>query len=82
MKTYIEFLKTEQKGIWASIQKAASEGLILIDEEHDSVTATNRLLLSYPGLHEVLNMLSEDWTLAQGKEHGSSIIQELMREDD
>ncbi|PCI28991.1 MAG: hypothetical protein COB67_05245, partial [SAR324 cluster bacterium] len=58
-QTYISYLKLEQPQIWLSILRAAEDGLIFVDEANDSVTATARLLLTYPDLHEVFNMLTE-----------------------
>ena len=58
---YIAYLKLNQPQIWLSLKKAAADGLIFIDEEADAITASNRLLLTYPNLHEVLNLLVESW---------------------
>jgi hypothetical protein len=57
----IEHLKTEKAATWALLQDAASKGLVVIDEQTDSVTATNRLLLTYPGLHNILATISNAW---------------------
>ena len=59
--TFIDYLKNEQPHIWESISKAADEGLTVIDETNDAVTAANRLLLTYPDLHVVLNFLVDSW---------------------
>lgn len=34
---------------------AEKDGLVVIDRETDAVTGTNRLLLAFPGLHDVLH---------------------------
>lgn len=57
----IEHLKTHQPRTWALLEDAAKGGLIAIDEETDAVTATNRLLLTYPGLHDALATLTNAW---------------------
>ena len=59
--TYIGSLKKKQPQLWNTIVSAAEQGLIIIDEENDAVTATNRLLLTYPGLHDVLSYLNDQW---------------------
>jgi primosomal protein N' (replication factor Y) len=35
--------------------------LIIVDEENDAITATNRLLWVYPGIHEALNVIINQW---------------------
>ena len=57
----VEYLKREQPSTWTLLQQAALTGLVLIDEATDAVTATNRLLLTYPGLHEQLSTLTNSW---------------------
>jgi hypothetical protein len=57
----IEHLKTRQPATWAMLELAALDGLVVIDEETDAVTATNRLLLTYPGLHDILATLTNAW---------------------
>lgn len=57
----IEHLKTHQPRTWALLEHAAKDGLVAIDEETDAVTATNRLLLTYPGLHDALATMTNAW---------------------
>lgn len=57
----IEHLKTRQPATWALLKAAAADGLVVIDEETDPFTATNRLLLTYPGLHDTLATLTNAW---------------------
>lgn len=64
--TFITSLKKEQPELWAVIAKAAKEGLIFVDEENDAVTATNRLLITYPGLHEILQFITDQWYASEG----------------
>ena len=67
MKKYslIESIKVVQPQLWEVIQSAAKEGLIVLDEGSDAITATNRLLLTYPGLHEVLAFITDQWVEAE-----------------
>lgn len=76
--SYINYLKLEQPELWLSILRAQKMGLIYVDEENDAVTATNRLLLTYPDLHEVLNMLSDSWMQQKGLEIGKETIHNLI----
>lgn len=55
-------IKAGAPRLWESLEHAATLGLIFIDEEHDAVTATNRLLLTYPDLHGVLNQIIDHWS--------------------
>jgi len=55
-------IKAGAPKLWESLEHAAGLGLIFIDEEHDAVTATNRLLLTYPDLHGVLNQIIDHWS--------------------
>ncbi|PCI29574.1 MAG: hypothetical protein COB67_03620 [SAR324 cluster bacterium] len=79
-QTYISYLKLEQPQIWLSILRASEDGLIFVDEDHDSVTATARLLLTYPDLHEVLNMLTENWIKLKSEETGHNLLQNLLQQ--
>ena len=58
---FIPYLKSKHKGTWQTLLLAAADGLVVIDEDNDAVTATNRLLFTYPGLHEVLQCLTDTW---------------------
>ncbi|WP_320044650.1 hypothetical protein [uncultured Desulfobacter sp.] len=55
-------IKAGAPKLWESLEHAATLGLIFIDEEHDAVTATNRLLLTYPDLHGALNQIIDHWS--------------------
>ena len=61
VSSFIESMKTDQPMIWAKLLEAAADGLVFIDEETDAVTATNRLLLTYPDLHDLLNFFTDQW---------------------
>ena len=77
-ESYIDYLKFKKPQIWASIKNAAQEGLIYIDEANDAVTATNRLLLTYPDLHEVLSMLNDTWARETAAKTGKDLFSELL----
>jgi hypothetical protein len=57
----IEYLRRRQPSSWALLKMAAAQGLVVIDEDTDSITATNRLLLTYPGLHDVISMIVDSY---------------------
>ena len=58
---FLKSVKEEHPNLWESIRQAAKSGLILIDEQNDSITATNRLLFTYPDLHEAISTLINEW---------------------
>ncbi|MDX2470972.1 MAG: hypothetical protein QNL04_10400 [SAR324 cluster bacterium] len=76
--SYIEYVKTKEPRMWASLEGAAKEGLIFIDEKNDAITATNRLLLTYPALHEIINYLVGEWKAEQAKTIGFDHIKSLL----
>ena len=57
----IEHLKTRQPATWALLKLAAIDGLVVIDEETDAVTANNQLLQTYPGLRSTISTLVDSW---------------------
>lgn len=74
--SFICSLQREQPQLWQTIVSAANEGLIIIDQENDAVTATNRLLLTYPGLHDILAFITDQWTENQmnTKKHFQNLV--------
>lgn len=74
--SFISSLQREQPQLWQTIVSAANEGLIIIDQENDAVTATNRLLLTYPGLHDILAFITNQWTENQmnTKKHFQNLV--------
>ena len=80
MSSYIEYVKAKEPRLWGTLQAAAADGLIFIDEKTDAITATNRLLLTYPDLHEVLNMLCTTWRNDQAKDLGKDLIKQLLED--
>ncbi|MBF0371351.1 MAG: hypothetical protein HQL52_18065 [Magnetococcales bacterium] len=59
---FIEFVKNRQPGMWTLIEKARENGLIVVDEANDAITATNRLMWTNPVLHDCLATLVDQWT--------------------
>ncbi len=76
--SFIDYLQSEQPDIWNSIKDAAAEGLILIDEDNDAVSATNRLLLTYPDLHAVLNLLVDSWVRTKSEDFASKALNTIL----
>jgi hypothetical protein len=60
--TFIGKIKKEQPALWEQMVKIAKDGLIVIDEKNDAVTATNRLLWTYPGIHDALSTIINEWS--------------------
>lgn len=67
---FIDYIKIRNPSVWASLEYAAQEGLVYIDADSDAVTASNRLLLTYPDLHEVLSTLINQWAESAEIDHG------------
>lgn len=76
---FTAYLQRYQPKVWESLVSAASDGLILIDEETDSVTPTNRLLLTYPDLHAVLCFLIDTWAVREKEAHGEASWQLFVK---
>jgi hypothetical protein len=66
---FISYIKIKNPSVWASLEYAAQEGLVYIDVESDAVTASNRLLLTFPDLHEVLSTLINQWAESAEIDH-------------
>lgn len=64
----ISELKNQQPLVWQLLQQAEQEGLIVIDESVDAMTPTNRLLWTYPGLHQVLIRIINELTENQNSD--------------
>lgn len=75
---YIDYLKIQHPKIWESLNRAAQDGLVYIDHEADSVTATNRLLLTYPDLHDILNVINEEWYKDKAIKAGEDQFKDLI----
>jgi len=76
---FTSYLQEHQPKVWISLVQAAGEGLIVIDEELDSVTATNRLLITYPDLHAVLCFLIDNWAVREKENHGEASWEMLIK---
>jgi hypothetical protein len=85
-KGFIETIKQDQPALWELIKLHSQSGLIVVDEENDAVSATNRLLWTYPGLHEALNTVINNWNFTSiedtAKENFSDILQNLNTKKD
>ncbi|HCY85563.1 MAG TPA: hypothetical protein DHV36_10550 [Desulfobacteraceae bacterium] len=55
-------IRQQSPELWKALKNGESQGLIFLDEANDAVSATNRLLLTYPDLHEVVNQIVDQWT--------------------
>lgn len=75
---FISELKNQQPLVWQLLQQAEVEGLIHIDESVDAITPTNRLLWTYPGLHEVLVRIINELIENQHTDFGQ--VTHLLRE--
>ena len=80
-KGFIDSIKQEQPALWELIKLHSKSGLIVVDEENDAVSATNRLLWTYPGLHEALNTIINNWNNSSlekmAKENFSQILKNI-----
>lgn len=54
---FVGYLKREQRATWTLLKISEKDGLVVIDPEADAVTGTDRLLLTFPGLHDILTTL-------------------------
>ncbi|BHH86200.1 hypothetical protein [Desulforhopalus sp. 52FAK] len=81
---FIDYIKIKRPSVWTSLEYAAQEGLVYIDTDSDAVTASNRLLLTYPGLHEILSTLISQWAESADSNHNflHDILNQEKREHD
>lgn len=77
---FLENIKKTEPLLWQSIEKTSKEGLIFIDEQNDSITPTNRLLLTYPDLHETISVLINSWSEREEKNNAKYIFNEIIKE--
>jgi hypothetical protein len=79
--TFIGKIKKEQPALWEQIVTISKDGLIIVDEENDAVTATNRLLWTYPGIHDALATIVDQWSnkhsQKDSEENFKNIIQNI-----
>ena len=76
---FIESIKQTQPALWDSIVANSKTGLIVIDEQNDAVTATNRLLLTYPDLHLTLTSLISSWNEQHLKQNSEQNFKNLIQ---
>jgi hypothetical protein len=77
---FIESIKQTQPALWDSIVSNAKTGLIVIDEKNDAITATNRLLLTYPDLHLAISSLINSWNEQTLKQTSQTNFKELIKD--
>ena len=76
---FIEYIKKKNHAVWERLEYAAQEGLVYIDIDSDAVTASNRLLLTYPDLHEVLSTLINQW--AESADFTFVFLRDILNEE-
>jgi hypothetical protein len=76
---FLKSVKTTHPDLWDTIEKTSKQGLILIDEENDSITATNRLLFTYPDLHEAISVLINSWEENHLQQNSKTYFNEIMK---
>ena len=75
---FIESIKKEQPSLWEVLKKTANNGLVIIDEQNDAVTATNRLLWTYPDLHLTISSLINSWNEKDLEKNSEANFKELI----
>lgn len=78
--SYLTYIKQQQPQIWKELTKAKEEGLIYIDEVNDAISASNRLILTYPGLHDILNTLNDIWISSHAEIIGQMALNQLQNQ--
>ena len=73
---FLAYIRAEHPAIWTSLTSASLEGLVQIDEDAGTVTAANRLLLTYPGLHDSIHALMNGW--AENKLDAGKTFSDLL----
>tara|TARA_B100001287_G_C22520582_1_gene452531 strand:- start:180 stop:452 length:273 start_codon:yes stop_codon:yes gene_type:complete len=59
--SFLEYLAEKQPVFFKSLEMAQKQGLLLVDEEIDAVSASNRLLFTNDVLQQTLNLMVADW---------------------
>lgn len=75
---FLKSIQISHPQLWDSILQTSKSGLIIIDEENDSITATNRLLFTYPGLHEAISTLINEWETTQLKKDSKECFKQII----
>ena len=80
---FIAHVKQNHPQMWQLIQQTAQDsGLIVVDEENDAITATNRLLWTNPVLHECLATLVDQWADQHAEADAESAFRALIQGDE
>ena len=69
--SFLEYLSERQPVFFKSLEMAQKQGLLIVDEDIDAVSASNRLLFTNDVLQQTLNLMVADW---MDYEHGLSSI--------
>jgi hypothetical protein len=77
---FLKSIQSNHPALWESIIETSKSGLIIIDEENDAISATNRLLFTYPDLHEAISTLINEWEEMELKRTDKQIFQEIIGE--
>lgn len=59
--SFLEYLAEKQPVFFKSLEMAQKQGLLLVDEEIDAVSASNRLIFTNDVLQQTLNLMVADW---------------------
>lgn len=78
--SFLDNVKQNEPKLWEIIVNASKEGVILIDEQNDSIVPTNRLLWTYPDLHETLMVLINSWSEKNSNDLSKLIFNEILKE--
>ena len=58
--SFLEYL-SERQPVFKSLEMAQKQGLLIVDEDIDAVSASNRLLFTNDVLQQTLNLMVADW---------------------
>lgn len=59
--SFLEYLVEKQPIFFKSLEMAQKQGLLVVDEDIDAVSASNRLLFTNDVLQQTLNLMVADW---------------------
>ena len=59
--SFLEYLSERQPVFFKSLEMAQKQGLLIVDEDIDAVSASNRLLFTNDVLQQTLNLMVADW---------------------
>ena len=58
--SFLEYLAEKQPVFFKSLEMAQKQGLLMVDEEIDAVSASNRLIFTNDVLQQTLNLMVAD----------------------